>query len=98
MHKICIRREALESSTPSGTSPVREVVPRAIPPPPPKVDPTHLEVYGDVARGSLAGHPSRAPAIGSGDYSESFERDEWDITKPAFLESGVVMKKGITFS
>lgn len=46
VHKICVRREAPESSTTAGTSPARELVPRAVPPPPPQVGPTHLEVYG----------------------------------------------------
>lgn len=93
VRKICITREVLESSAAVGASLVREAVPRMVPRPPPQAGPTHLEIYGGVVWGSLVGHSSRTSVIGLGNYPESFEEDELDILKPAFLESGVVIKR-----
>lgn len=74
VRKICARCKAPEFSTTADASPSHEVAPRVVPRPPPRVGPTHLEVYGDVAKGILAGRTFRTPTIGSGDYPESFEQ------------------------
>lgn len=86
-----VRCTVAKAGTSTGASSSLGMSSRAVRRPPAQVGPTHLEVYGDVERSSLAGLLSRPPSIGSGYHPESFGRDEWDTVKPVFFESGVLL-------
>lgn len=94
VRKVCTKRTAAKFGAATGTSSSRNAGPMEVPRPPPQVGLRNLEVYGDVARDSLASRANRPSAIGSGDYPESFKRDEWNTVKPTFFLSWMLSLKG----